>query len=181
MSDAPKWHEVYGAYWRPLTDVQKQAWEYELLEGPIKVRNCSPDMISSALRRLAKKTDRDGRAITPGLQQVRDELFAIMRDKRAEAMQSINLSCGLCGGTGLRRGTRLLMESSESGKAVGVCRDQQCGPDCQHKANGLACYDVAVPCECPAGDAKLRTYPAPDVPGIMRLRDRVRQWLEDSP
>lgn len=176
---APKWYEVYGAYWKPLSETQKQAWGYELLEGPSKVRNCSPEMVSNALRRLAKKTDRDGRAVTPGLQQVRDELFAIMRERKQELKTDLTLpECADCKGTGFYTGTRWLCDASDTSKIVGLCVDPTtCGEGCPHRDEPVRCYDIAIPCECQRGENILRTGGYKGQESIKRMQAMARESL----
>jgi hypothetical protein len=157
----PTWSEVYAAFFRPLSPSIIETWVYELSIGPAKIRNYSDVMLKEAIRRLSKRKDRDGNTKTPGLEDVKHEMFDIMRESREASAKKAgaNVECGMCRNSGHFLDVPLLYAGDKQDVIVGVCSDPcACLTDqCDNKLMGTVCYDVAVPCTCAIGQQAYRT------------------------
>ena len=171
----PEWFELYAVYFRPLTDSQVKTWDYELREGPAKIRNFTLDILMGAIRRLATKKDWDGKTRHPGIDDVRSTIFEIMRENRKATDNGVKSSdCDYCYGTGFFCGTRFL-HNREKETVTGVCTDHGQCLSCPHKDGVTVCYDLAVPCKCQQGEAEIRQGKYKNIPAIRKLQQMAEE------
>jgi hypothetical protein len=177
MTTPPKWQDFYAAHFHRLSDAEVNTWEWEMREGPRKIRNFSQELLMNAIRRLAGNKDRDGKVIPAKLKDVQDEMFAIMREFRKADDQAIrdNLICSECNNTGFYVGFRMLFDAKERKIVVGVCSQVGCGTDkCHNHTHPTICYDLAIPCRCKIGDDMMRVKPGyQDHKAIAKLQDMI--------
>jgi len=178
MNETPNWPDVYSSYFHKLAAEEIAAWRYELITGPAKIRNFSQDMMLAAFRRLARKKDTRGQTIPAKLQDVKAEMFDMMRESRKADDHAIrdNLICAECNNTGFYVGFRMLFDAKERKIVVGVCSQVGCGTDkCHNRTHPTICYDLAIPCRCKIGDDMMRVKPGyQDRAAIAKLQDMIR-------
>ena len=184
----PKWQDFYAAHFHRLSEAEVATWEWEMREGPRKIRNFSQELLMSAIRRLAGNKDREGRVIPAKLKDVQDEMFAIMREAKKADADSLPASvCSDCANTGFYTGFRTLFDSDRREKVVGLCDETKCGtPECQQHKGGVVCFDLAIPCRCKRGYDMMTAKPGyQSHAAIKRLQDMAdshnRQIRQGAP
>jgi hypothetical protein len=178
----PKWQDFYASFFYRLSESEAATWEWELKDGPKKIRNFTPELLMNAIRRLAARKDRDGKTITAKLKDVQDEMFNILREGRKADVDALEKPiCDDCHNTGFYCGVRLLFDSKDRKTIVGVCDQSGCGTEaCQNATRATICYDLAVPCKCQTGHDMRQAKPGyKDGKAIGRLQDMIERNKRD--
>ena len=166
----PQWPDLYESYFTRLTDSQIATWNYELREGPNKIRNFTLEMLCAAIRRLSKRKERDGRTMRATLDDVRSQIFEIMYESRQSQVDPV-VECEVCLSTGFICGVFFIHDPKTKSIIIGACANRKCPMLCPHAEELKVCYDLAVPCKCTLGQARLKAGKYENHDAIRRLQD----------
>jgi hypothetical protein len=190
----PPWDALYASCFHRLSEVEVRAWNYELREGPQRIRAINAVILANAIRRCAKRKDRDGKTIPAKLEDVRAAIFEILRENRRSDIDRIpDAVCADCEGTGFYLSVSVLRRNDTGAKvmpivaacsiATGWCRTSKCKVAA---SNGtLQCNDLAVPCGCQAGQRIMqaagtdRTKGGYDQAAVRRLQSMIRHERQE--